>query len=146
MGTESTKNGAHFGIISLRSYCVIRCSLFFCNLLRYWLISVKKVMSSDLHFSVTNGVDRRNCTNVGHNIVQFLLFYLSTKYSSGKFSTVCSSFSTSCTTIVSISSFNYFSECFLSFKVAFVVLTDYQCLNFCFYIKSGENSFGKEQL
>ena len=59
MGTESTRKGAHFGIISLRSYCVIGCFLFFCNLLRYWLISVKKVLSSELCFSVMNGVNRR---------------------------------------------------------------------------------------
>ena len=82
MGTESTRNGAHNGI---SSYSVIGCFLFFCKSLRNWLISFKKVFSSELCFSVTNRVNRRNCTNVGHTIVQFRLVYLSEKCSSEEF-------------------------------------------------------------
>ena len=55
--------------------------------------------------------------------------------------------STSFATMVFDFQLFHFSDCFLSFKVAFVVLTAYRCLKFLFFgIQNGENSLGKEQL
>ena len=68
--------------------------------------------------------------NVGNIIVQFLLFYLSEKYGSKEFFTGVLFLSTSFTTIIFYFQLFYFSECFLSFKVPFVALTDYRCLKF----------------
>ena len=99
-------------------------------------------------FSLTNKVNSRSCTNVGHAIAQFLLFYLPEKYNSGEFFCGVHFLSTFCPLLARPSSsfqLFYFLECFLSFKVAFVVRTDYRYLKFLFLHQSGENLFGKKQ-